>query len=261
MNPKLKKILKKTFPLGLLIAANNVWGKVANKFRYFGFIKEWKQFKEAAKKVGDGRFQLSALDLSPILHEKGAEQYFDRHYVYHLAWAARKIKEIGPQTHIDISSSLHFSTIVSAFVPVKFYDYRPADVVLSDLTSGQADLMKLDFPDNSLHSVSCMHTVEHIGLGRYGDPINPVADITAMKELQRVVAKGGNLLFVVPVGKPKVMFNSARTYSYEQIVGAFSELRLKEFTLLPDEGALIKDADKELVAKQVHGCGCFWFVK
>ncbi len=46
---------------------------------------------------------------------------------------------------------------------------------------------------------SCMHTIEHIGLGRYGDPLDAVGDQTALSELQRVVAPGGSLLIVVPV--------------------------------------------------------------
>ena len=125
-----------------------------------------------------------------------------------------KVKEIHPAKHTDISSSLYFSGIVSAFVPVDFYDYRPADLHLSDLTSAHADLTKLFFANASIDSLSCMHTVEHIGLGRYGDRIDPSGDLKAINELTRVVAAGGSFLFVVPVGKPKIEFNAHRIYSY-----------------------------------------------
>ncbi len=261
MNPKLKQLLKKTFPLGLLVAADRIKSRILNKFRYLGFLKEWKQFKEASIKVGDSRFVLSSKNFWPILHEKASTHDFDRHYIYHPAWAARKLSEIKPESHIDISSTLHFSTVVSAFIPVKFYDYRPAEVTLSNFSSGSADLLKLPFADNSIKSLSCMHTLEHIGLGRYGDPIDPMGDVKSMKELGRVLVVGGNLLIVVPVGKPKVQFNSQRIYSYDQVVSAFSQLQVREFTLLPDEGDLIFNADKALVEKQVYGMGCFWFVK
>jgi len=261
MNPKLKQFLKKAFPLGLLVAAERTRSKIVNKFRYIGFLKEWKQFKSASAKSGDSRFVLSAKNFYPILHEKASTQDFDRHYVYHPSWAARKLKEINPEIHIDISSTLNFSTLVSAFITVKFYDYRPADVTLSNFSSGAADLLKLPFADNSIKSISCMHTLEHVGLGRYGDPIDPTGDIRAMKELERVLAVGGNLLIVVPVGKPTVQFNSQRIYSYDQIVNVFSGLQVREFTLLTDEGKLIANADKAIVENQVYGCGCFWFVK
>ena len=261
MNPKLKQFLKKTFPLGLLVVANRIKDRVLNKFRYIGFLKDWKQFKEESAKVGDNRFILSAKNFYPILHEKSSTQDFDRHYTYHPAWAARKLKEINPEFHIDISSTLNFSTLVSAFIPVKFFDYRPADITLSNFSSESAYLLKLPFADNSIKSLSCMHRLEHIGLGRYGDPIDPVGDIKAMKELQRVLAVGGSLLIVVPVGKPNVQFNSQRIFSYDQVVNAFSNLQVREFTLLTDDGKLISNADKSLVEKQVYGCGCFWFVK
>ena len=83
---------------------------------------------------------------------------------------------------------------------------------------GSADLTQLHFESESIESLSCLHTVEHIGLGRYGDPIDYDGDLKAIRELKRVVVKGGSILFVVPVGKPKIIFNAHRIYSYEQII-------------------------------------------
>jgi len=166
-----------------------------------------------------------------------------------------------PEYHVDISSILSFSTIVSAFVPIHFYDYRPANLNLPNLTSGSADLKNLSFADNSVPSLSCMHTIEHIGLGRYGDEIDPVGDIKSIQELKRVLRPGGDLLFVTPVGKPKIEFNAHRIYSFEQIVEYFSPLALKEFSLITDKGVLINNADPAIVKDQYYGCGCFWFIK
>jgi len=186
------------------------------------------------------------------------------HYTYHPAWAARVLARINPTKHIDISSTTHFGTIVSAFVPVEFYDYRPANIHLSNYTSGKADLTNLNFETNSIESLSCMHTVEHIGLGRYGDPIDVNGDIKAMKELERVVAINGNLLFVVPIGNPKIEFNAHRIYPYDTIIKAFSALALREFSLIPDDFeniGYITNPPLELINKQKWGCGCFWFTK
>ena len=93
-----------------------------------------------------------------------------------------------------------------------------------------------------------MHVAEHIGLGRYGDPLDPDGDLKAMGELKRVLAPGGLLLFVVPVGQPRVCFNAHRIYSYGQIVEAFAKLYLEEFALIPDDsidGGLIINATAE----------------
>jgi hypothetical protein len=109
-----------------------------------------------------------------------------------------------------------------------------------------------------------MHVVEHVGLGRYGDPVDSEGDLKAISELKRVLAVEGNLLFVVPLGQPKVMFNAHRVYSYDQIIEYFSGLELKEFALIPDRpenGGLVFNAPKDLIDKQNYGCGCFLFQK
>ncbi|WP_371372137.1 DUF268 domain-containing protein [Sporomusa aerivorans] len=133
---------------------------------------------------------------------------------------------------------------------------------MSNLQSLKADLLKLPFADKSVQSLSCMHVIEHIGLGRYGDEIDPCGDIKAIKELKRVLAFHGDLLFVVPIGKAKIMFNAHRIYSYEQIISYFPEFDLKEFSLVPDlhtKYGFIKNATKEIADQQNYGCGCFWF--
>jgi hypothetical protein len=212
----------------------------------------------------NGRFSLSALDAYPCVKDKTIKTGFDRHYVYHTAWAARKIKEIHPEYHTDISSSLYFSGIVSAFVPVKFYDYRPADISLSGLESLRGDLLALPFADNTINSLSCMHVIEHIGLGRYGDKMDYDGDLKAIKELKRVLAVNGSLLFVVPIGKTaKIEFNAHRIYTYKIIMEMFSDLALREFALIPEHaGQMIygQEANDKLVDEN-YACGCFWFTK
>lgn len=199
------------------------------------------------------------------LRDATATTGFDRHYVFHTAWAARVVAETRPVRHVDIASSLYFVSSVSAFVPTRFIDFRPADLGLSGLVSEGGTLMKLPFTDNSVESLSCMHVVEHVGLGRYGDPLDYDGDIKAARELIRVVAPGGTLLFVVPIsGQARIQFNAHRIYTYEQVSALFAGLDLVEFALIPDDGAkegLIRHADPQLAAEQRYGCGCFHFVK
>ena len=210
------------------------------------------------------RFVVRREDLYPCLSEATSATLFDRHYIYHPAWAARVLAQTQPAEHIDISSHLSFCAIVSAFVPVRFYDYRPADLQLSGLQSLPADLMALPFADNSLPSLSCMHTVEHVGLGRYGDPLDPDGDVKAIAELRRVVAPGGSLLFVVPVGRPRLQFNAHRIYSYAQVAEQFAGWQVREFALIQDDakgGGLLTHNAAALVEQQFYGCGCFWLQK
>lgn len=197
----------------------------------------------------------------PCLNDNTEYTSFDAHYIYHPAWAARIVKQIAPYKHIDISSTLHFCTLLSAFIPIEFYDYRPAVLNLDNLNSRRADLLNLPFENNSIESISCMHTIEHIGLGRYGDPIDPIGDIKAINELKRVCAIGGNILFVVPVGTPQIMFNAHRIYDPQTILNQFEGFKLKDFSVVMDNTDFVQNPSFELVKQQTYGCGCFWFEK
>lgn len=229
--------------------------------RYSSFGLDFLRFRsQSARKIQ--RFPLRWRDRYPCLDDRTGSTSFDRHYLYHPAWAARVVSELRPTMHVDISSTLSFSALVSAFVPVRFFDYRPAELSLSNLTSEFADLLALPFDDASLPSVSCMHVLEHVGLGRYGDKLDPDGDLIAMRELRRVLAVGGSLLLVVPIGRPRIQFNAHRVYSYAQILECFPDLVLREFALIPDrpaDGGLLRGATQQMADAQLYGCGCFWF--
>lgn len=197
------------------------------------------QFMEASKALPE-RFVMS--EDYPILNEDES-QAFDAQYIYHTAWAARQLRKISPYPHhVDIGSSLYFAGIVSAFIPVVHYDYRPPNLLLEGLTVKAADITALPFPDNSIMSLSCMHVVEHIGLGRYGDVIDPGGDIKAMNELQRVLAVGGRLIFAVPTGPNVIQYNAHRLYKTSDVPTYFDKLDME-------------------VEDVLSGCACFVFRK
>ncbi len=252
-----KKILgKSAFSRSIYYSSTNISKRLQYEY-------EWRIFKKMqSKKRG---LAILSSDKQPALHDRTKTTQFDTHYIYHPAWAARILKKINPNEHIDIASTLAFSSIISAFIPIKFYDLRPAHLNLSGLESTSANITKLPMADNSVVSLSCMHTIEHIGLGRYGDALDPDGDLKAILELRRIVKPGGSLLFVVPItGRSRVCFNAHRIYSYEQILSYFPDFSLKEFSLIPDdalESGMIYNATTKDANKQNYGCGCFWFVK
>jgi SAM-dependent methyltransferase len=216
-------------------------------------------------RASNPRFSLRFRDLLLCLGDATDLTSFDRHYVFHTAWASRILARTRPQIHTDISSSLYFVTGASAFVPIRFFDYRPVNLKLSGLSSEAADLCSLPFADRSIDSLSCMHVVEHVGLGRYGDAIDYDGDLKAVAELQRVLAPGGQLLFVVPIGaNARIQFNAHRIYTHQQVIDMFSGLSLKEFAMIPDsaqDGGLLISPDASLMQRQRYACGCFWFVR
>ncbi len=236
----------------------NVKRKLRTASTFFKVVKDYYEFKSGLEENGslkwkDRKFCLDdAVDTHPI----------DYHYTYHPAWAARKLKEINPKKHVDISSIFSFSTQISAFIPIDYYDYRPASLKLSNMRFKQADLKSLPFKTGELESVSCMHTIEHVGLGRYGDEIDPLGDIKAIKELQRVTKKGGSILFVVPIGREKIMFNAHRIYSYDKVLKLFDQCKLREFkAVLDDPKDGLVSPSSQVLNRQNYACGCFWFIK
>ncbi len=228
--------------------------------RRIGFRSQYRHFASLNRQQRP-EFSTDWTDRWARLDDQTGHLPFDAHYVYHTAWAVRVVARLRPSKHIDISSYTYFSTLISAFVPVEFYDYRPAEITLSNLMCGAADLCNLQFADRSVQSISCMHTIEHVGLGRYGDPIDPNGDKQALAELERVVAPNGSLLIVVPVGKPRIQFNAHRIYDPQMIEDFLPQLRLKEWAMLPDDYSLglLDNPSRELALKQRYACGCFWF--
>lgn len=199
----------------------------------------------------ESRFELSAF---PCLNDD-AGHGFDQHYIYHVAWALRKIKEINPRSHIDIGSSLHLSTCAAAIVPTIFYDFRTPKLSIPNLLVAQYDLTA--HPLSPSECISCCHVVEHIGLGRYGDTLDNEGDLKAIDNLKKMAAK--HLLFVVPVGRPVVQFNAHRVYSPVYIRDLFSEFDC-EFYLIPNDGnnpAVTEITELDLP----YACGCFHFVR
>ena len=228
--------------------------------KYFREEKFAKSFNAKKALLEDGRFSMKWAERSPCLNDATSTTGFDAHYLFHTAWAARVLAKNKPELHIDISSCLRFVSLVSAFVPVHFYDYRPAELNLSGLESNKADLMNLPFPDHSVQSLSCMHVIEHIGLERYGDLLDAQGDLKAITELKRVITPGGSLLFVVPLGeKAIIQYNAHRIYTYQLILSYFSDMQLVDFSYINDAGKYIPKAQEIDTVGQIYGCGCFHF--
>lgn len=219
-------------------------------------------YKKQLKYVKTKNNRFCQVSSYPILNEKYMAPHFNRHYFYHPAWAARVLADIKPEKHIDISSTINFMSHISAFIPTEYYEYNVPKIELDNLKIDHCDLLSLPFADNSVFSLSCMHVIEHIGLGRYGDAFDLDADLKAVNELKRVLAKNGHLLFVVPISSyPRIEFNAHRIYSYKMVLEMFESFNLKEFCLIPDSGKIIRYAREKDCENQRHACGCFHFIK
>jgi hypothetical protein len=132
---------------------------------------------------------------------------------------------------------------------------------LAGLRPLAADILRLPLATNSVASLSCLHAAEHIGLGRYGDRLNPLGTRQAAEELLRVLAPGGNLYFAVPVGRPHVEFNAHRIHAPKQILAYFDGLELAGFAAEDDAMRFHPQATPDDFEDADYACGMFWFRK
>lgn len=198
----------------------------------------------------------------PIFFQR-RESTFDRHYVYQAYWASKIIKEHSASIkfHTDISSNVSYVVQLSAFIPVHFIEYNPPKINLPDITLVKGDLLNLPFEDETLQSISCMHVLEHIGLGRYGDPIDPLGMKKACLQLTKKLSIGGHLLVSFPVGRPRVVFNAHRVLHPVDILEYFPGLTLKKFAMVGDLGGLVIDCNPEHALGMNFACGMYCFTK
>jgi hypothetical protein len=205
--------------------------------------------------------EIQVLDLYPCLGDWSTNTPFDAHYFYQGAWLARRVSTTKVAKHVDIGSSVLTMSVMSAHVDTLFVDYRPLKASLSGLTSIAGNILDLPFPNDSIESLSCLHVIEHIGLGRYGDPIDPLGSVKAALELQRVVSRGGNLFISLPVGRERICFNAHRVHSPISVLKLFPQMELIEFSYVNDDGKYVEKKSVEEASGFEYGCGLFHFQK
>ncbi|HAP19660.1 MAG TPA: hypothetical protein DCR27_00100 [Lachnospiraceae bacterium] len=158
-------------------------------------------------------------------------------YFWQDLWAAQHLSKDCPLCHYDIGSRIDgFVGHISCFVKkVVLIDVRPLDKEIPNVTYWCMDATRLEnMEDESISSISSLCALEHFGLGRYGDTINPEGCFEAFQSIQRVLKKGGKAYIAVPIGKEHVEFDAHRIFYASTIVESFSEMELTEFAAVHD---------------------------
>jgi SAM-dependent methyltransferase len=211
---------------------------------------------------GRGSFPIRLRYLYPALGDRHAGAgAASGHYFHQDVWAAREVFRRQPRSHVDVGSSVGgFIAHLLAFREVEYVDLRPLRTNVRGLHFRQGDITALPYESDSLESLSALHVGEHIGLGRYGDPVDPDGWLKAIRELRRVLATGGVLYYSVPVGRERLEFDGHRVFDPATIVAAFRPLELTGFSYVDDRGDFFADADHRRV-RGWYSCGLFTFTK
>ena len=185
-------------------------------------------------------------------------------YLWQDLWAARHIINNKPDLHYDIGSRLDgfITHLLSAGINVTMLDIRPLPVHIQGLRFLQTDATKLqNIPDDSLDSISALCSLEHFGLGRYGDPIDPMACFKCFEAIQRKLRKDGYLYLSVPIGKEHLEFNAHRVFSPSTIVDSFNEMILLEFSSCMNEEYEENIALDKYDGWDLYGGDRFWLFR
>jgi hypothetical protein len=187
------------------------------------------------------------------------------HYFHQDLLVARRIYERSPERHVDVGSRLDgFVAHVAVFREIVVLDIRPSASTVKNIRFVQKDVTQLD-PSmiDYCDSLSCLHALEHFGLGRYGDVIDVDGYKKGFEVLTSMLRTNGILYLSVPIGRERIEFNGQRVFSTRRIRDMFlPSFDLIGFSYVDDAGDLhevgIPNDDELAVDKQLEfGCGIF----
>lgn len=226
-------------------------------------IPKYIAHKSKFKRLGGGD-----VELFPILSEfNESAGVMSGHYFHQDLHVARHIFRSQPRRHFDIGSRIDgFVAHVASFMDVHIFDVRGLDSHVPGIHFRQADLMSEQNWGEQVESLSCLHTLEHFGLGRYGDRIDPEGHLKGFKNMVALVAPGGVFYLSFPIGsRERVEFNAHRVFHPTSVLNwAGSEhLTLEEFSWVDDGGNFHQGSSIEAAASSYlnYGCGIYVFRK
>lgn len=241
-----------------------------NYCREFGLIEN-SFFQEDAKRYSElntrNNFKIQENHIWPVIQEKYAMAGNTGNYFWQDLWAAKIIIKSGVKNHFDIGSRLDgfIAHLLAADIEVTMIDIRKFPLEMETLHTIVDDATSLhQIQDESIESMSALCSLEHFGLGRYGDPVDPEACFKCFYNIQRKLKLGGNLYISVPVGKERVEFNAHRVFYASTIVENFTFMTLKSFSCTA-EGKIENNVDIHKYDNDIHHgdyrYGLFHFVK
>ena len=187
------------------------------------------------------------------------------HYFHQDLHIAQRIFEDQPSKHVDVGSLITgFVSHVASFMPIEILDIRPIPSSSKNISFTQQDVMS--GLTVSTPSLSCLHTLEHFGLGRYGDPIDPNGHLKGFQNLVNAVEPGGRFYISFPIGAmERVEFNAHRVFNPESIFSwpGSESLELADFSFVDDSGDFHtgKNVSDAAAMNLTFGCGIYTFNK
>lgn len=218
--------------------------------------------------IADEEFRYDKRYKMPMLMDRyHAAGNIDDHYFFQDMYMAREIYVANPEKHYDIGSRLDgfIAHLLSFRESVTMIDIRPLPYEIKGLEFMQGNAMELDKTCvECLDSLSSLHALEHFGLGRYGDPVNPSAWKISLQSMENAMKTGGRLYISVPIGpENRVYFNAHRVFEIHLIPENLKHCKLVKFAYI-NKGTIVEVPENEFETYKISDnylCGLYIFEK
>jgi hypothetical protein len=158
------------------------------------FARDLIVFSSRARRIG-AKYKVTSL--YPILGQNSSlAGEIGGHYFFQDLFVAKRLLEENPRRHIDVGSRIDgFVAHVACARGLDVVDVRPVTVRIPNVRFRQLDMTK-GVPAElrgAYDSASCLHALEHFGLGRYGDELDPRGCEKGLQALSQLLSPRGRL--------------------------------------------------------------------
>jgi len=223
-------------------------------------------FKEKRKFRKNYNGQMNFMPCLQDRYEEGGatkSEYFWQDLI-----VARLIYKVNPVKHVDVGSRVDgFVSHVASFREIEVFDVRPITTQIPGVIFKQADMMANDDLIDYCDSLSCLHALEHFGLGRYGDPIDTEGYSRGLANMAKLLKSSGIFYLATPIGQERVEFNAHRVFNPEHIINLAKKegLSLQTFTIIDVNGTVqemnVTSEVLKALSNKVYNLGIFVFKK
>jgi len=229
------------------------------------YRKDLKSFKRLSK-----RDDFLINDSYPCIADK-ADSAGNIHSTYFIQdlYIAQKIFKLAPVKHVDVGSRIDgFIAHVASFRKIEVLDIREMKESIDNVEFKQIDFMdSAKVPTNYCDSISSLHAIEHFGLGRYGDKIDPDGHKKGLSNITRMLQQGGHFYFSVPMGVQRIDFNAHRVFCFPYLLDlVLNDYDISSFSYIDDTGYLHRNVQTSGRGAECsfgceNGCAIFDLIK